>query len=74
MANNLSGLSAEYVYFCAYMAHEDLNELCKVNGTMLSSFIEGLEKTCRSRRSALHPHLRLQPVRRAFREHEATHV
>ncbi|CEN59953.1 Putative NAD dependent epimerase/dehydratase family protein [Aspergillus calidoustus] len=45
MASNLSGLSADYVYFCAYMAHEDPNELCRINGTMLSNFIQGLEKT-----------------------------
>ncbi|KAL4933719.1 SDR family oxidoreductase [Aspergillus undulatus] len=45
MAESLSGISAEYVYFCAYMAHDDPQELCNINGTMLSSFIQALEST-----------------------------
>ncbi|KAI9372460.1 hypothetical protein BJX61DRAFT_533956 [Aspergillus egyptiacus] len=45
MAQSLSGLSAEYVYFCAYMAHEDPEELCRINGTMLANFLHALEKT-----------------------------
>ncbi|KAL3483252.1 NAD(P)-binding protein [Aspergillus germanicus] len=39
MASNVSGLSAEYVYFCAYMAHEDPNELCKGATKTLKRFI-----------------------------------
>lgn len=45
MAKNLSGISAEYVYFCAYMAHDDPEELSRINGTMLSNFIQALEST-----------------------------
>ncbi|KAL4937371.1 hypothetical protein BDV06DRAFT_203111 [Aspergillus oleicola] len=45
MAKTLSGVSAEYVYFSAYMAHDDPQELCNINGTMLSNFIQALEST-----------------------------
>ncbi|KAL4761569.1 SDR family oxidoreductase [Aspergillus foveolatus] len=45
MTKTLSGISAEYVYFCAYMAHDDPAELCRINGTMISNFIQALEKT-----------------------------
>ncbi|KAL2826086.1 hypothetical protein BDW59DRAFT_171978 [Aspergillus cavernicola] len=38
----LSGISAEYIYFCAYMARDDSEELCRINGTMLSNFIQAL--------------------------------
>ncbi|KAL4749969.1 hypothetical protein BDW72DRAFT_204304 [Aspergillus terricola var. indicus] len=45
MTKTLSGISAEYVYFCAYMAHDDPAELCRINGIMISNFIQALEKT-----------------------------
>ncbi|KAL2866670.1 SDR family oxidoreductase [Aspergillus lucknowensis] len=45
MATHLADISAEYTYFCAYMAHEDANELCRINGTMLANFLTALEKT-----------------------------
>ncbi|KAL5001536.1 hypothetical protein BDV10DRAFT_160082 [Aspergillus recurvatus] len=45
MAETVSGISAEYVYFCAYMAHDDPAELYRICGTMTSNFIQALEET-----------------------------
>lgn len=45
MAKSLAGISADYVYFCAYMAHDDPGQLDRINGSMLSNFIQALEKT-----------------------------
>ncbi|KAL4874449.1 hypothetical protein BJY04DRAFT_13593, partial [Aspergillus karnatakaensis] len=45
MADSLSGISAEYIFFCAYMAHDDPQELCRINVAMLWNFIQALEKT-----------------------------
>ncbi|KAF7175117.1 hypothetical protein CNMCM7691_006521 [Aspergillus felis] len=45
MARNIKGISAEYVFFCAYLAHDDPAELSRVNGLMLSNFIQALEIT-----------------------------
>lgn len=45
MARNLKDISAEYVFFCAYLAHDDPAELSRVNGLMLSNFIQALEIT-----------------------------
>ncbi|KAL5335884.1 hypothetical protein BJX70DRAFT_410203 [Aspergillus crustosus] len=45
IANALAGISAEYIYFCAYMAHDDPNQLSLINGAMLAKFIAALETT-----------------------------
>ncbi|PGH13851.1 hypothetical protein AJ79_03419 [Helicocarpus griseus UAMH5409] len=45
MAKSLSGISAEYVYFCAYLAKPDEGEAARVNGALLSNFIRGIELT-----------------------------
>lgn len=45
MAKELKDVSAEYVYFCAYLARADEAESCRVNGAMLSNFIQALEIT-----------------------------
>lgn len=45
MARDLKDVSAEYIYFCAYLAHEDPAELSRVNTLMLSNFLQALEIT-----------------------------
>jgi nucleoside-diphosphate-sugar epimerase len=45
MAENLKDISADYVYFCAYLARDDPAELSRVNGLMLSNFLRALEIT-----------------------------
>ncbi|GFF53302.1 uncharacterized protein C757.02c [Aspergillus lentulus] len=43
MARNLKDISAEYVFFCAYLPQDDPAELSRVNGLMLSNFIQALQ-------------------------------
>jgi nucleoside-diphosphate-sugar epimerase len=43
MAKNLNGISAEYVYFCAYLVPKDPKELLRVNVTMLKNFLQALQ-------------------------------
>ncbi|RAO71639.1 uncharacterized protein BHQ10_007651 [Talaromyces amestolkiae] len=45
MANSLKDVSADYVYFCAYLARDDPAESSRVNGMMLSNFLQALEIT-----------------------------
>jgi len=45
MAKQLSGVEAEYVFFCAYLAKDDEGEAAKVNGAMLQNFLEALTIT-----------------------------
>jgi nucleoside-diphosphate-sugar epimerase len=45
MAKSLKDISAEYIYFCAYLARDDPKELSRVNGMMLSNFLRALEIT-----------------------------
>ncbi|CAG8927382.1 unnamed protein product [Penicillium salamii] len=45
MAASLTGVSAEYIYFCAYLARDDEDEAARVNGALLSNFIQALEIT-----------------------------
>ncbi|KIW14628.1 hypothetical protein PV08_07412 [Exophiala spinifera] len=45
MASSLSGISAEYIFFCAYLARDDEAEAAKVNGAMLQNFIDALRHT-----------------------------
>ncbi|PKX96930.1 SDR family oxidoreductase [Aspergillus novofumigatus IBT 16806] len=45
MAENLRDISADYVFFCAYLARDDPVELSRVNGLMLSNFLQALEIT-----------------------------
>lgn len=45
MAKELANVSAEHVFFCAYLARDDPEELSRVNCAMLSNFIEALELT-----------------------------
>ncbi|KAB8244216.1 hypothetical protein BDV35DRAFT_395154 [Aspergillus flavus] len=45
MAKTLAGISAEYIYFCAYLARDDPAESSCINGVMLSNFIQALETT-----------------------------
>ncbi|GFF30738.1 uncharacterized protein C757.02c [Aspergillus udagawae] len=45
MAESLKDISADYVYFCAYLARDDPAELSRVNGLMLSNFVRALEIT-----------------------------
>lgn len=42
MARALERVSAEYVYFCAYLAPNDPDELSRVNATLLSNFLQAL--------------------------------
>lgn len=45
MAKAFENVSAEYIYFCAYLAPEDPDELSRVNADLLSNFLEALELT-----------------------------
>lgn len=45
MAQSLSDVSADYIYFCAYLARPDEDEAARVNGAMISNFIKALEIT-----------------------------
>lgn len=45
MAQALQRISAEYVYFCAYLAPNDPEELAGVNAALLSNFLEAFEIT-----------------------------
>ncbi|QKX62772.1 uncharacterized protein TRUGW13939_09937 [Talaromyces rugulosus] len=45
MAKSLKDVTAEYVYFCAYLARDDPADLSRVNGMMLSNFLQALEIT-----------------------------
>ncbi|OGM42211.1 NAD dependent epimerase/dehydratase family protein [Aspergillus bombycis] len=42
MAHSLHGISADYIFFCAYLAKEDPDELSRVNSTLLSNFLKAL--------------------------------
>ncbi|PLB48714.1 NAD(P)-binding protein [Aspergillus steynii IBT 23096] len=42
MAKSLKGISAEYIYFCAYLARDDPDELSRVNAVLLTNFIQAL--------------------------------
>ncbi|SCO76953.1 related to NAD dependent epimerase/dehydratase family protein [Fusarium oxysporum] len=45
MAKTLQGVSAEHIYFCAYLASDDPNELYQVNVALLSNFLQALDIT-----------------------------
>lgn len=45
MSSSLANISADYVYFCAYLAKADEDEAARVNGALLSNFIRSLEIT-----------------------------
>lgn len=45
MAHNLRGLSAEYIYFCAYLGRDDETELLRVNVALLRNFLQALTVT-----------------------------
>ncbi|KAL5365156.1 hypothetical protein BJX96DRAFT_179584 [Aspergillus floccosus] len=45
MASTLTGIAADYIYFCAYLARPDEEEAARVNGALLSNFIQALEIT-----------------------------
>lgn len=45
MAKELAGISADYIFFCAYLASEDPVETDRINGIMLSNFLNALIKT-----------------------------
>jgi nucleoside-diphosphate-sugar epimerase len=45
MANDLSEVSAEYIYFCAYLAPGNPTELLRVNVTLLGNFLQALKAT-----------------------------
>lgn len=44
MAKELTGISAEYVYFCAYLPSNDPGETDRINAEMLSNFLQALSK------------------------------
>ncbi|KAJ5091045.1 NAD(P)-binding protein [Penicillium alfredii] len=43
MAKSLGRISAEYIYFCAYLVPQNPDDLSRVNSAMLSNFLQGLE-------------------------------
>lgn len=43
MTQAFQGVSAEYIFFCAYLASDDEAELSRVNEKLLSNFLEALE-------------------------------
>ncbi|GAB1211941.1 hypothetical protein ATERTT37_001065 [Aspergillus terreus] len=45
MASTLTGIAADYVYFCAYLPRKDEEEEARVNGGLLSNFLQALERT-----------------------------
>jgi nucleoside-diphosphate-sugar epimerase len=45
MAKQLSGVEADYLFFCAYLARPDEGEAAKVNGAMLQNFLDALSIT-----------------------------
>ena len=45
MAKDLSGIEADYVFFCAYLAKDDESEASEVNGAMLKNFLDALTLT-----------------------------
>ncbi|KAJ6107985.1 NAD dependent epimerase/dehydratase family protein [Penicillium sp. IBT 18751x] len=45
MARDLDGVSADVIYFCAYLVPEDQTELLRVNVKLLSNFIQALKVT-----------------------------
>lgn len=45
MAKELTDVSAEHVFFCAYLARGDPDEAARVNSAMLENFIRALEIT-----------------------------
>lgn len=45
MAKQLSGVEAEFVFFCAYLAKDDEGEAAKVNRAMLKNFLAALSIT-----------------------------
>ena len=45
MAKELADVSAEHVFFCAYLARGDPDEAARVNSAMLDNFIRALEIT-----------------------------
>ncbi|PYI09454.1 NAD(P)-binding protein [Aspergillus sclerotiicarbonarius CBS 121057] len=50
MAKSLEGVSAEYIYFCAYLVPNDPSQLSQVNATLLSNFLEALVLTGATKR------------------------
>ncbi|KAL1952799.1 hypothetical protein VTO42DRAFT_4243 [Malbranchea cinnamomea] len=45
MADDLAGVAADHVFFCAYLARDTAEETTRANASMLSNFIAALEKT-----------------------------
>jgi nucleoside-diphosphate-sugar epimerase len=45
MAHNLKEVSAEYIFFCAYLVPKDETELLRVNVTLLRNFLQALKAT-----------------------------
>ena len=45
MARSLSGVAADYIYFCAYLAKPDDGEAARVNAALLENFIKALKIT-----------------------------
>lgn len=45
MARSLSGVAADYIYFCAYLAKPDEDEAARVNAALLGNFIKALKIT-----------------------------
>ncbi|CAI7633031.1 unnamed protein product [Penicillium manginii] len=44
MAKDLAGVSAEHIFFCAYLPNDDPGETDRINAAMLSSFLSALTK------------------------------
>src|SRR2546423_13657721 len=45
MSEQLAGVEADYVFFCAYLAQADEGDAAKVNGAMLQNFLDALSLT-----------------------------
>ncbi|KAJ5665660.1 NAD dependent epimerase/dehydratase family protein [Penicillium maclennaniae] len=45
MARDLNGVSADVIYFCAYLVPQDQTELLRVNVKLLSNFIQAIKVT-----------------------------
>ncbi|KAJ5599272.1 NAD(P)-binding protein [Penicillium hetheringtonii] len=44
MAKELAGISAEHIFFCAYLASDDPSETDRINASLLSNFLEAIVK------------------------------
>lgn len=44
-ASQLSGITADYVFFAAYLQDSDEQKLCDINGAMLQNFLDALSNT-----------------------------